>query len=108
MKKQTVYFKRITKSRKAVIFCAEQPTASQVKNSGKQESVNFELGGGKVTGRSAFHNFGIQYFCQMDCTKLSPKLEPKVGQAYQLVITNKPVMSQTGEALTNLFWAYVK
>jgi hypothetical protein len=106
MEKATVYFKKITTSRKAVIFCAEQPTASQVMNSGKQESVNFELGGGTVTARSAFHNFGIQYFCQMDCTKLAKTKEPKVGQAYQLVITNKPVMSQNGEALTNLFWAY--
>tara|TARA_R100000322_G_C5289481_1_gene152081 strand:- start:92 stop:424 length:333 start_codon:yes stop_codon:yes gene_type:complete len=108
MKKETVYFKSITQSKKGVVFCVDKPTASQVKSSklGSQ-TVNFKLGGATVTGRKAFHNFGKQYFVQLDCTKLTKGQLPKVGDEFQIVPSEKPVINQqTGKPMTNLFWGY--
>jgi len=102
-----VFFKKITASKKAVVFCADKPTAQQVANAGKSQTVNFKLGGATVTGRKAFHNFGKQYFVQMDCTKMKKSEQPKVGDAYEIKVTDKPVINnQTGEAMPNLFWGY--
>jgi len=105
--KKTVFFKKITQSKKGVVFCVNKPTASQVKSSGKSTTVNFKLGGATVTGRKAFHNFGQQYFVQLDCTKLTKTQLPKVGDEFEIVTTDKPVMNQsTGEPMANLNWGY--
>ena len=107
MTKTTSYFKKITASKKAVVFTAEPCTAEQVANSGESQSVNFTLGTATVTGRKAFHNFGKQYFVQLDCTKITPAQMPKVGQPFEITVTDKPVINQkTGEAMVNLFWGY--
>jgi len=107
MTKSTVYFKKITASKKAVVFCAEPCTAEQVQSSGASTTVNFTLGGATVTGRKAFHNFGQQFFVQLDCTKMTPTQTPKVGAEFVVTTTDKPVINQkTGEAMPNLFWAY--
>ena len=108
MKKETVYFKSITQSKKGVVFCVNKPTASQVRDSKKgSTTVNFKLGGATVTGRKAFHNFGKQYFVQLDCTKLTKGQLPKVGDEFQIVPSEKPVINQqTGKPMTNLFWGY--
>ena len=95
MSKTTVYFKKITQSKKGVVFCVNKPTASQVKASGKSTSVDFKMGNATVTGRKAFHNFGQQYFVQLDCSKLTKTQIPKA------VINNS-----TGEAMPNLNWGY--
>ena len=108
MTKETVYFKKVTAAKKAVVFCVEKPTASQVKAAdGKSKTVNFKLGKQTVTGRKAFHNFGKQYFVQLDCTKLSKTQFPKVGDEFEITVTDKPVMnSKTKKAMPNLFWGY--
>jgi hypothetical protein len=105
--KKTVFFKKITQSKKGVVFCVNKPTAQQVAQSGKSTQVNFKLGGATVTGRKAFHNFGQQYFVQLDCSKLTKTQLPKVGDEFQIVVTDKPVINQsTGEAMPNLKWGY--
>ena len=107
MSKVTVFFKKITASKKAVVFTAQPCTAEQVQQSGGATTVNFTLGGATVTGRAAFHNFGTQYFVQLDCTKMTPAQAPKVGAEYVVTTTDKPVINQkTGEAMPNLFWGY--
>ena len=99
-KKTAVYFKKVTRTRKAVVFCVEKPTAEAVKAA--------NAGGTAIKGRKAFQNFGTQYFVQMDCTKLSKSDEPKVGTEFQIVTTTKPVINQeTKEELPQLFWGYV-
>ena len=105
--KKRVFFKKITASKKAVVFCETQPTAQQVAQSGVSTQVNFKLGGATVTGRKAFHNFGKQFFVQLDCTKLTKSQQPKVGDSFEIVTTDKPVINNsTGEAMPNLFWGY--
>ena len=107
MSKTTVYFKKITQSKKGVVFCVNKPTASQVQQSGKSTSVDFKMGNATVTGRKAFHNFGQQYFVQLDCSKLTKTQIPKVGTEFQIVVTDKPVINNsTGEAMPNLNWGY--
>lgn len=107
MEKTTVYFKKMTASKKAVVFTAEPCTAEQVAQSGVTNTVNFKLGGVTVTGRTKFHNFGQQYFVQLDCTKVQPSQMPKVGQPFEIVVTDTPVINQkTGEEMPNLNWGY--
>jgi len=109
MAKTQVFFKKITASRKAVVFTATPATADQVAQSTEQTSVNFTLGGATVTGRKAFHNFGQQYFVQLDCTKMTKAQEPKVGAEFVVTVSDKPVINQkTGEAMPNLLWAYAE
>lgn len=103
----TVYFKKITASKKAVVFTAEPCTAEQVANSGQSATVNFKMGSSTVNGRARFHSFGLQYFVQLDCTKLKAEDTPKVGQSFEIVSTDKPVINNsTGEALPSLYWGY--
>jgi hypothetical protein len=106
--KKTVFFKKVTASKKAVVFCVDKPTASQVKSAnGQSQTVNFKLGKATVTGRKAFHNFGKQYFVQLDCTKLTKTQLPKVGDEFQITVTDKPVMNKkTKEPMSNLYWGY--
>jgi len=105
--KEKVFFKKMTASKKAVVFTAEPCTAEQVANSGESQSVNFSLGAATVIGRKAFHNFGKQYFVQLDCTKVTPAQSPKVGDSFEITVTDKPVINQkTGKEMTNLFWGY--
>ena len=105
--KKKVFFKKITASRKAVVFCVDKPSAQQVAQSGKSTTVNFKMGDATVTGRKAFHNFGTQYFVQLDCTSLNKSQQPKVGDEFTIVATDKPVVNNTtGEAMPNLFWGY--
>ena len=103
----TVYFKKMTASKKAVVFTAEPCTAEQVNQTAGDNSVNFKLGNATVTGRSKFHNFGQQYFVQLDCTKMKPADYPKVGDAHAITISDSPVMNQkTGKEMSNLNWGY--
>ena len=107
MYKTTVYYKKMTASKKAVVFTAEPCTAKQVADSGQSQSVNFTLGGATVIGRKAFHNFGEQYFVQLDCTKVTQQQSPKVGDSFEITVTDKPVINQkTGKKMTNLYWGY--
>ncbi len=107
MDKSRVFFKKMTASKKAVVFTADPCTAEQVANSGESQSVNFTLGTATVTGRKAFHNFGRQYFVQLDCTKVTPAQAPKVGDSFEITVTDKPVINQkTGKEMTNLYWGY--
>ena len=108
--KTAVYFKKVTRTRKAVVFCVERPTAAAVKaaNAGNAGTASIQFGGTAIKGRKAFQNFGTQYFVQMDCTKLNKSDEPKVGTEFQIVTTTKPVINQeTKEELPQLFWGYV-
>ena len=90
--KTAVYFKKVTRTRKAVVFCVEEPTAEAVNaaNAGNAGTASIQFGGSAIKGRKAFHNFGTQYFVQMDCTKLSKSDEPKVGTQFQIVTTTEP------------------
>lgn len=101
-----VFFKKILASKKAVVFTVTPATADQVAQSTEQQSVNFTLGGANVTGRKAFHNFGLQYLAQVDCTKITKAQEPKVGQEFFVLTDDEPVISKkTGKPIANLLWA---